>query len=244
MLQSIAPDSLQNTAHLAIETTARIGSLAVLSGGRVLRTSILDADRRTAATLAPAIEETFQWCQAEGHQLKFISVADGPGSFTGLRIGVTTAKSLSYALGLPLISVDSLAAIAAVSFQAEPQVESLLVTLDAYRGQVFAGLFERSDLLPPIDSIPDSWCAHPPASRVMSRQDWNNYVARLPDETACAGDVMPQSDSRRLLDRACDAVGAGVLAIRAAAKGDFIDPLSLVPRYMRLSAAEEKAAKG
>lgn len=245
MSRRIAADSLQHTAHLAIETTGRIGSIAVLLGHRVLRQTRLDPERRTAASLAPAIEQTLRWCDQAGHTIEFISVADGPGSFTGLRIAVTTAKSLSYALGLPLISVDSLAAIAAVSFDANPQIESLLVTLDAYRGQVFAGTFDRQNLLPPIDAVPSDWTAHGAWSRVLSREDWNALLVDLPPETRLVGDVAPTAPSaHQRIGRGCDAVGVGLLALRAAAGGAFIDPLSLVPHYLRLSAAEEKAARG
>jgi tRNA threonylcarbamoyladenosine biosynthesis protein TsaB len=236
--------SLQNTAHLAIETTGRLGSVAVLLGQRVLRQTNLDPTRRTAATLAPAIEQTLQWCRQSGNRPSFVSVADGPGSFTGLRIAVTTAKALSYALDFPLVSVDSLAAIAAVSFHHHPHVESLLVTLDAYRGQVFAGKFERAELLPPFEAIPSGWTAHPPATRVLTKSQWNGLLSDLPPKTKLVGDIKPVGDSsHERIDRPCDAVGVGLLAIRAAAAATFIDPLSLVPRYLRVSAAEEKAQK-
>jgi tRNA threonylcarbamoyladenosine biosynthesis protein TsaB len=209
-----------------------------------LRQTLLDPKQRSAATLAPAIDESLRWCRDAGHPLDFIAVADGPGSFTGLRIGVTSAKTLSYAIGLPLISVDSLAAIAAISFQTHPQLESLLVTLDAYRRQVFSGLFERRELLPPLDAIPTDWTAHPPASDLLSKEEWNGLIGDLPLQTSLVGDVAPvASETHKRIDRECDAIGVGLLAIRAAAKGRFIDPLSLVPRYLRLSAAEEKAAK-
>jgi hypothetical protein len=78
----------------------------------------------------------------------------------------------------------------------------------------------------------------------MSKAEWNDFVGDLPIHTGLVGDVTPQQPLRhQQIDRDCDAVGVGLLAIRAAARGDLIDPLSLVPNYMRLSAAEEKAAK-
>jgi tRNA threonylcarbamoyladenosine biosynthesis protein TsaB len=240
----LAGTSLQNTAHLAIETTGRLGSIAVLLGEQVLRQTNLDPTRRTAATLAPAIDQTLQWCRQSGYRPGFVSVADGPGSFTGLRIGVTTAKSLSYALDLPLVSVDSLAAIAAVSFQHNPHVESLLVILDAYRGQVFAAELGRKELFPPWDAIPADWTAHPPSTRVLTNSQLKSLVCDLPPQTRLVGDIKPvENFSHERIDRQCDAVGVGLLAIRAAANAAFIDPLSLIPRYFRVSAAEEKAAK-
>lgn len=197
--------------------------------------------------MAPAIDEALRWCRQRNQHPEFISVADGPGSFTGLRIGVTTAKTLSYALDLPLVAVDSLAAIAAAAFQNNPSVESLLVAIDAYRGQVFTGSFQRSGLLPPIDLIPDDWTAHPTCVRIVSAPEWVQILRNQPPELGFAGDSKPLA-SRELGDqgsapisRECDAVGVGMLAIRAAIKGSVTDPIRLVPRYLKASAAEEKA---
>jgi tRNA threonylcarbamoyl adenosine modification protein YeaZ len=236
--------SPQHTVQLAIETTGRLGSIAVLFGSQVLRQANLDPSSRTAATLAPAIDETLRWCRERDQQPEFISVADGPGSFTGLRIGVTTAKTLSYALDLPLIAVDSLAAIAAAAFQNNPSVESLLVAIDAYRGQVFTGSFQRIELLPPLDSIPDDWTAHPSSVRIVSAPQWVQVLRNRPPNIDVAGDSKPLDDRENArIRRECDAVGVGLLAIRAAIKGTLTDPISLVPRYLKPSAAEEKSAE-
>lgn len=234
----------QDTLHLAIETTGRLGSIAVLLGQRVLQQTNLDASRRSAATLAPALEQTLGWCRESNHRLRFVSVADGPGSFTGLRIGVTTAKSLCYALDLPLVSVDSLAAVAAAAMHDDRSADTVLVAIDAYRGQVFAGQFTRAALLTPMESIPANWTAHPLGVRVLSHSAWQAMLRARPASAAIAGDEKPLGElAGSRIDRECDAIGVGLLAIRAAAVGAFIDPLKLVPRYLRPSAAEEKAIK-
>ena len=227
---------------MAIETTGRLGSIAVLAGQSVVRQVNLDPKRRTAATLAPVIEETLEWCRNNRCFPSFVTVADGPGSFTGLRIGVTTAKTLGYALNLPVVAVDSLAAIAAATFDTAPECESLLIGMDAYRGQVFAGEFSQSTLLPPIAEIPASWTPHPASVSVIGQPQWDERLARRSAETAIAGDAKPMgklSDQR--LTRHCDAIGVGHLGLRAAITGRFVDPVQLIPRYLKLSAAEEKA---
>ncbi len=225
-----------------METTGTAGSIAVLSGQRVLRQVNLDPQKRTAAMLAPAIEQLLRWCRDQDLELHFVAVADGPGSFTGLRIGVTTAKALSYALGLSLVGVDSLAAVAAAAFGDSPDCHSLLVGLDAYRSQVYCGTFDRSELLPPINAIPKSWTPHPDSVRVATNLDWSACLARRAAETQITGDAKllgPLADQR--VDRHCDAIGVGMLGIRAAVSGKFVDPMRLVPRYLKLSAAEEKS---
>ena len=214
--------------------------MAVLQGQTVLRDANLDPSRRTAATLAPQLDEILQWCRQSDCMPGFVSVADGPGSFTGLRIGVATAKTLSYALRLPLIPVDSLAAIAAAAMHTNQGIESVLVAIDAYRGQVFAGEFNRRSLLPELDQIPQDWTPHPPSVRVIQGPEWQSTLNELPCDRPVAGDAKPlatRSDS--LVDRPCDAIGVGLLALRAATRNQTIDPLTLVPRYLKPSAAEE-----
>ena len=228
---------------MAIETTGRLGSIAVLTGQSVVHEANLDPTRRTAATLAPAIEETLNWCRNNHCFPHFLAVADGPGSFTGLRIGVTTAKTLGYALNLPVVTVDSLAAIAAAAFDTASGYESLRIGIDAYRGQVFAGEFSQSDLLPPVTEIPQSWTPHPACVSVIAQSEWDQILARRSAEIGIAGDAKPMgklSDQR--LSRRCDAIGVGQMGLRAAATGRFVDPIQLIPRYLKLSAAEEKAA--
>ena len=244
-----ADSSPQDIVHLAIETTGRLGSVAVLRGQRVIRQTNLDPNRRTAATLAPEVQDSLRWCQ-ETHQVPaFVSVADGPGSFTGLRIGVTTAKTLGYALDLPLVSVDSLAAISAAAMFDRPQLDEMWVVLDAYRRQLFVGQFTRSQLLPSIDEIAADWTTHPPTVQVLPEDAWWTMLAEMPAEIRLAGDDKPlhalTADPNRQIsftrvERECDAVGVGSLGLRAAILGRFIDPLTLVPRYLKVSAAEEK----
>ncbi len=242
----IQPPALtQDTVHLALETTGRTGSVALFKGETVLRQAVLDGSTRTAASLGPEIDQTLRWCGDSGHQLAFLSVADGPGSFTGLRIGVTTAKTLSYALGLPLIGVDSLAAIAATALQSRPELGSIEVVTNAYRGQVFYGSFERETLLPAAgaDSIPSGWTAYPESVRVLDKDQWQEKRQAI-DGGPMAGDAAPLGDlADRLIVRECDAVGVGLLGWRAAWAGQWADAFEMVPRYLKPSAAEEKAAE-
>jgi tRNA A37 threonylcarbamoyladenosine modification protein TsaB len=156
---------------------------------------------------------------------------------------VTTAKSLCYALNLPLVAIDSLAAIAAACLHTHRGIESLCVAIDAYRGQAFAASFTRHDLLPPLDAVPANWAVGISRARVFSDSQWQTQLRSLPDGIAFAGDDRPLGEfAANRVQRECDAVGLGLLGIRAAAIGAFLDPMTLVPRYLRASAAEEKAA--
>ena len=121
---------------LALETTDAQGSVALCDGGEILTTRRLDAERRSAQTLAPTIRETlaeFGWAPRD---VDAIAVAIGPGSFTGLRVGVATAKMLAWAIGAKIVGVDALEAIAC-EIRRLPNGEErgvVSVGIDAQRG--------------------------------------------------------------------------------------------------------------
>src|SRR5205807_6782629 len=121
-------------------TSGFAGSVAVLDGSRVLAEAMLNPKRRSAQSLAPAIVELLALRGMKAEQIRLVATTVGPGSFTGLRVGVTTAKTFAYAVGAEVIGVNTLEAIAA---QAPPDVNRLAVALDAQRQQVFAAEFSR-----------------------------------------------------------------------------------------------------
>ncbi|NNE00727.1 MAG: tRNA (adenosine(37)-N6)-threonylcarbamoyltransferase complex dimerization subunit type 1 TsaB [Pirellulaceae bacterium] len=246
----IESKSPQKTVHLAIETTGQSGSLALLMGDTVLQTTQLGSDQRTASSLAPALDQMLGWACKSDCRVGFVSVAQGPGSFTGLRIGITTAKTLCYATSLPLIGIDSVAAVAAAYFAQEDSCDQVLVGLNAYRGQVFTGQFQRESLLPALPDVPaaatgiDGNRSENMEDRVsiVDQEQWLTLLGNLPGSQVCVGDakMFAKSERAKFQQRQIsDAVGVGQLAIRAAMAGAFRDPMTLVPRYLKPSAAEE-----
>ncbi|WP_442510805.1 tRNA (adenosine(37)-N6)-threonylcarbamoyltransferase complex dimerization subunit type 1 TsaB [Novipirellula sp. SH528] len=232
--------------QLAIETTGRSGSAVLMSGEDVLMQRQIGEQIRTAAAIGPVLDEMLAWSRAEKKTIDFVSVAAGPGSFTGLRIGVTAAKMLSYALQLPLVAVDSLASVAAVVFSETPNLEVLRVGLDAYRGQVFTGQFSHGEILPDLTAIPSTWTPCPSSVDIVSGDVWAELLTSADEsQVSIAGDSKPFAKyAARLQPRtAVDAFGVGLVALRAARQSMFTDPFALVPRYLRPSAAEEKAAE-
>ena len=204
----------------------------------------LDPNHRSASTLAPALQDTLKWCREQGQSPGFVSVADGPGSFTGLRIGVTTAKTLCYALNLPLVAVDSLAAIAAAALHANPDFQTVWSVLNAYRGQVFTGEFERATLLPDETSTKADWTGHPDTTEILKQDAWDARLQQKPPKTGLTGDAKPMgARSVSALTRDCDAIGVGLMAVRAAALGQFSDPMQLVPAVPQTECCRRKRSK-
>ncbi len=114
-------------------------SVAVLQDGKVLVTHTTTVKRNHSIQLMPLIEFLLVQCELKAKDLDEIIVAEGPGSYTGLRIGVTTAKTLAYTLGIQLYGVSSLKAIAA---NIEYSDAYIIPIIDARRGNVFAGVYQ------------------------------------------------------------------------------------------------------
>ncbi|NNT71381.1 tRNA (adenosine(37)-N6)-threonylcarbamoyltransferase complex dimerization subunit type 1 TsaB [Flavobacterium sp. IMCC34852] len=127
---------------LNIETATKNCSVSLAKDGQtVLCKEIADQGYSHAEKLHVFIEDILKESQIDFRKLKAIAVSKGPGSYTGLRIGVSTAKGLCYALGIPLIAVDTLAVLA----QKVTQNDGLIVPmLDARRMEVYSAVFNAN----------------------------------------------------------------------------------------------------
>ena len=248
--KAAAIEVTENTVHLAIETTGSSGSLAILKGPNVVSSITMGGETRTAAALAPTLNGLISKANLGLDQIDFVSVAHGPGSFTGLRIGVTTAKTLCYARSIPLIAVDSLAAIAATTFYDHASIQRVLVGVNAYRGQVFTASIARSE------SQSGSQVEILDQTSVMEQEQWNERLQSIDSqnvhfvgdqkvfrkffEARIAEGAEDDLADRLIERRSVDAGGTGLLGIAGAAQSAFCDPMQLVPKYLKVSAAEEK----
>jgi tRNA threonylcarbamoyladenosine biosynthesis protein TsaB len=218
---------------LAIETTGRAGSVAALHDGNLLAELDLPPHQGSSQSLAVALEGLLATVGWRPKEVQGVAVVAGPGSFTGLRVGVTAAKTFAYAVGAEVIALDTLEVIAVAAPSA---IGRLSVAVDAQRGQVVAGDFVRAS---------DGW-VHPtgPAGLLDVAAWW----AGLSPGSLVAGPVLRQLNERLpghlvALDPQYwfpRAAAAGRLAARLFAAGQRDDLWSLVPRYSRPSAAEEK----
>ncbi|MGV3485108.1 MAG: tRNA (adenosine(37)-N6)-threonylcarbamoyltransferase complex dimerization subunit type 1 TsaB [Planctomycetaceae bacterium] len=238
---SEAADGLQQSQRLplsiAIESSTRCASLALMRGTDALRYIPLDRQSRTAATISVALADLLEQVRAAGDSLDFIAVTDGPGSFTGLRIGVTTAKALAYALGCPIVAVDSLATLAFELWRRQPHATEVLVALNAYRGQLFAASWTREQWQAAMQSGDFTT-----QSEVVMNDRWDELVSQA--ATSCAIGAEPLIAERppggRVAAIEPTAVIVAQVADMIAKQGRFATPMHLLPRYLRDSAAEEK----
>ena len=127
---------------LALETSAKAVSAAVTEDGRVLASGYQDTGLTHSRTLMPIVEHIMKNAEITMAEISAVAVAVGPGSFTGIRIGVSAAKGLAFAASIPAVGVSTLAAMARNAAFADGLV---VCAMDARRQQVYNALFEAKD---------------------------------------------------------------------------------------------------
>ena len=149
---------------LSLDTTTRAGSCALLQDDRVLREQAGDASRDQAERLPGDLAALLE---REGTRLEAIdafAVATGPGSFTGLRVGIATMQGLAMAAGKPLIGVSAFDALVKLAGDADRDgprrtaegPRRIAAWIDAWRGEVFAALYQEGrEAVAPVVAPPD-----------------------------------------------------------------------------------------
>jgi tRNA threonylcarbamoyladenosine biosynthesis protein TsaB len=222
---------------LALETSGLGGSVALVDRDSVLSERQLAEGRRSGEWLAPAIDEVLREARREPKQLQLVAVTTGPGSFTGLRVGVTTAKTLAYAAGCDVIGINTLDVIAGL---VPPPLggngAELQVVMDAQRKELFVARYHLHESGPrriAADAIvpTQAWLDSLALGTVVSGTGLAKIEARLPPGVIAA-------------DPQCREPRATTVALLARGEYEFgrrDDLWKLAPVYLRLSYAEEKA---
>src|SRR3954467_10825613 len=126
---------------LAIETSGRTGSVAVARDGTVLAEETFPHGLKHAAGLVPMIDRLCKGAGWGPRDVEEVYVSAGPGSFTGLRVGVTVAKTLAFATGAKVVAVPTVEVLAR---NAPADATNVVIVLDAKREQIFTARLTRS----------------------------------------------------------------------------------------------------
>ncbi|MFC0472417.1 tRNA (adenosine(37)-N6)-threonylcarbamoyltransferase complex dimerization subunit type 1 TsaB [Halalkalibacter kiskunsagensis] len=129
---------------LAIDTSSFVMGIAVTEGEKTLGEITTNIKKNHSIRIMPAIDNLMKEVGVKPKELDRIVVANGPGSYTGVRIGVTTAKTLAWSLSIPVIGVSSLAVIAQTGRFFQGIVSPIM---DARRGQVYTGQYQAQGTL-------------------------------------------------------------------------------------------------
>ncbi|HHX36564.1 MAG TPA: tRNA (adenosine(37)-N6)-threonylcarbamoyltransferase complex dimerization subunit type 1 TsaB [Clostridiaceae bacterium] len=267
----IADASLELAADklgLAIDTTGASCGVGLFRGTRPLVEIIIERGRTHSASLVPAIEQSLSLLDAAVADIDYYMVTTGPGSFTGIRIGLATVKGMAFPAGAPIIPVTSLAALAApfcassvapgvadISLGAEPPL--VVSQLDARSERLYAGaMLGHQCLVPPhathcrawteqiFDELIPTYAASTPAPRLIVVGSGSQTLVTHPywQERLSAQPLLVEY----IPDQRLSARGVALAASQAVAsyqQAAFVSPEALTAFYISKSQAERLAEK-
>lgn len=251
---------------LAIDSSGLVASVAIVTENETIASYTINYKKTHSQTLLPMIREIVDMTQTDLQELDAVAVAKGPGSFTGLRIGVATAKGLAMSLDKPVIGVPTLDALA---YQACAYPGLICPMMDARRQQVYTGLYsfyaagpdfsmeERGDA---GDHVMKTVAGREPVFQTLRMQ----MAASVPDvirrlnrygrPVLLLGDGVPVYEQMlrdglhvpytmapAYMNRQ-NAAALGALACTYFEQGRIQSPDELVPDYLRMSQAERERA--
>ena len=228
---------------LAIETSAKSVSAAVVENGVPLASAYQNMGLTHSRTLMPLVDGMLSAAGLRVQDMDLLAAANGPGSFTGLRIGVSALKGLAWALEKPCCGVSTLAAMA----RNLAHMEGLIIcAMDARRNQVYNALFLAHD------GVLTRQCP----DRAIGLAELAEEIKNRPEPKFVVGDgaglcynhLLEQDVPCRMAPPQLvmqNAVGVALAAEEMAAAGQVTTARDLVPVYLRLSQAErERLAQG
>jgi tRNA threonylcarbamoyladenosine biosynthesis protein TsaB len=227
---------LQEPVLLALETATMCGSVAIVSNSRCVAETSLQTGETHSRRLLAGIDRLLQETAVTWDDIDGVAVSLGPGSFTGLRIGLATAKGLAMSAGVKLIGVGTLDGLAAQLFGTGDTL--ICPVLDARKKEVYCG-FYRSDPkgMPRLQGeyrvmAPETLCARITEPVIMLGDGTSSYGDFFRENLA-ADLMIPPAGSH--FPRAAS---IGVLAGERWREKEFLDPATAEPVYIRPSEAE------
>ncbi|MBJ7540649.1 MULTISPECIES: tRNA (adenosine(37)-N6)-threonylcarbamoyltransferase complex dimerization subunit type 1 TsaB [Streptococcus] len=212
---------------LAFDTSSKALSVAILDGDNLLADVTVNIKKNHSINLMPAIDFLMKAVDLKPADLDRISVAQGPGSYTGLRVAVATAKTLAYTLDIELVGVSSLYALAAAA-----DFEGLVVpVIDARRNNVYAGFYKNGQSVKE-----DQHMNFADVLDVVKNEEAVMFVGEVANFHDQIAESLPQAKAITVLPSAY-AIGK---------YGQNLEPVevdSFVPNYLKRVEAEENWLK-
>ena len=227
---------------LALESTAVAGSAALVEDEKVLGEFYCNTALTHSQTLMPMVEQLLACTRTALEDVDLFAVTAGPGSFTGVRIGVSSVKGMAMALEKPCCAVSTLEAMACGASMVEGLVCALM---DARCGQVYTALFRvsggRVERLTKDSAVlaaeAAAACAAWPGEKLYLAGDGAALCAPLPDFRALNAVLLPEPV------RYQRASGAARAALAMAGRGEVLSADRLAPIYLRVPQAERELKK-
>lgn len=211
---------------LSLETSTPICSIALHQNGVMIGEKSLDVPGAHSEKLVGMIDSLLDECQLSIKQVSAVAVSEGPGSYTGLRIGVSVAKGLAFAGDIPLIAISTLKAL---SYGAKSEIEDtglIVAMLDARRMEVYREVFDQD-----LNSVRKL------DSEVIDEESFSDLLEKgkvyfVGDAAEKVSKVIHYANAV-FLDIKISAEYVGVLAFEKFQKGEFADLAYFVPNYLK-----------
>lgn len=213
---------------LAFDTSNKALSVAILEDQELVAETTLNVKKNHSVSLMPHIEFLMDSIEIAPGDLDRIVVAEGPGSYTGLRVAVATAKMLAYSLAIELVGVSSLYALAAPAMQKDALIIPLI---DARRRNVYAGFYQNNQ-----SARPDQ---HIAISELLASLDPSKKICFVGEVEAFAEEIaetLPDAKIQATLPSAYQIGKVGQMMVP-------VDVDAFVPEYLKKVEAEENWLK-
>ncbi len=222
---------------LALDTSSKTVGVALLQDRDVLVETFFNLGINASLLLMPAIEKVLRDAELSVEGIDLWACTLGPGSFTGLRIGISTVKGLALATGRPVVGVSTLKALAFNGIQAD---RLLCPMMDAQRGQVYTALYRPE---------PDFCLQRIGEERLVGL---DAFLPTIDEKVLFLGDgaITYRERIQEMLPGRSSFAAPHLHAVRASAvgllgmgqyeRGEVLDLLTFAPQYLRLSEAEVK----
>ena len=227
-------------AILLLETATAICSVAIARDGEIVKELHSDEPNAHSSKLSLFIEQILKECDMRPEHLDAVCVSSGPGSYTGLRIGVSTAKGICYALSIPLLAVPTLQSMATQYFMQHPDYKGLVCPMiDARRMECYTAIYAS-----PSDELKEV------SADIITSDIYDEYLNR--NEVTFLGDGAEKTrtllgghpNARYAPDFRISAVGMLPLAIQKMKDGQTEDTAYFEPFYLKDFVAKKSIVRG
>lgn len=211
---------------LSIETSIAVCSVAIHENGELLALAELHQDNVHGSKLVPLIKSLLVQADYSPSSLDAIAVAQGPGSYTGLRIGVSTAKGLAFAHDLPLIGVDSLDGLGGQLVGLVESGSFIVPMIDARRMEVYAKVLDaKGKTIAPLKPVI--------LEEGVFNEFLNSGLVYFLGNANKKTEAFLNHSNGRYIDKLNSAVGLGKLAYQKFIEKDFADIAYFEPNYLK-----------
>ncbi len=226
---------------LAIDTTAKTSSVSIVTEQKILAEYSVNLNLTHSQTIMPMCQNLLSCCQISLQDIDYFAVSSGPGSFTGLRIGLSAVKGMAYALQKPCIAVSTLDALA----QNEPSfLGTICAVMDARCQQVYSACYQNDGYQMQKQT----------ADRAILLDELLEELKSLQQPILLVGDgaelcytqfqsALPNLFLSSEQNRFQRASSVGLLAVKKAQQGELLSAHEIIPQYLRLPQAERERLK-